>query len=263
MKKDRRPRGKASERDELEHRFEGREILDELLAIAGSPFDSEVVVDTFRDAQSEGDGPSEVFSVLFDGEPLFPSVEIARRLFQNLFGLWDLVASGETVLLDGTQKRVKVKKEKLPPPEPFGAEEPSSEFVDAAWRFLEEDERTQWRLNDAFENRQDALLTWLDAEGFSDEGYVAARQLLFELFAMLELGLAPFAGQLGKPMVGSVDPELFTGAAPDLAGLPDALREYIEEALLETDLADEELAQVREKVQQGALALWNARVRSS
>lgn len=260
MKKDRRPR-KAAERDELEHHFEGREILDELLALAGSPFDSEVVVETFQEAQSQGDGPSEAFPVLFEGEPQFPSAEVARRLFQNLFGVWDLVQSGEPVPLESREKRVKVKRVKLPPPEPFGKGEPDAEFVDTAWRYLEDDERTQLRLNDAFENRQDALLTWLDAEGFSDEGYVLARQVLFELFAMLELGMAPFAGQLGKPMVGSVDPDAFPGAAPDVASLPVALTEYIGEALLETDLPDAELEQVRARVQQGAVALWNARAR--
>lgn len=232
--------------------------LEELLAEVGSPLDADGVFETFQEAQAEGAEPAEVFPVLFDAEPRFSSPDVARRFYANLFGLWDLVKQGGALPAQRV-KAPKAVKERPPAPTPFGAQVPTREFVEAAARFLHADERLQLRLNDAFENRQDALLTALDAAGLSDEGYVAARHALFELFAILELGLASMPGLLGKAMVGSVDGDVLETSQPLAPGqLPEALRAFVEQAVAETDLPGSALAEVQRLALQGAAGLWAA-----
>ncbi|RKH89000.1 hypothetical protein D7Y04_43570, partial [Corallococcus sp. AB038B] len=116
---------------------------------------------------------------------------IARLLYQNLLGLWDLVEEGRAVRLEDGPRPPRPKKVKAPLPQAFHPDEPTGEFVEAAWRYLEDDEKARTRLMHSFENRQDALLGALDAAGLTDEGYGVARHLLFELYAMLELGWSP------------------------------------------------------------------------
>lgn len=244
--------------DALNHRFEGRDKVDELLAMAGSVLDVDGVFETFQEAQKEGATPAEVFPVLFDSEPRFPKAEVARRFYENLFGLWELAKSGGALPPPKEPRPPRVKREKPEPPEPFGTEEPSAAFVERASRFLEGDERTLLRLHDSFENRQDAMLGSLDATGLSDEGYVAARQVLFELFAMLELGRASFPGQLGKASVACVAEDVFEGPVPEKAQLPEALGAFVEKSLQEKDLPAQELERIRMTVLQGAVALWRA-----
>src|SRR4029079_13047894 len=48
------------------------------------------------------------------------------------------------------------------------------------------DRRARDRLNDSFENRQDALLGSLDERGLSDADWGVLRQLAFELHAVLD-----------------------------------------------------------------------------
>jgi len=96
----------------------------------------------------------------------------------------------------------------------------------------------------------------VDGAGLTDEGYAAARHLLFELHAMLELGW--------PPGLASVDPAALredTEAPP----VPQALTAYADEALFEAEqdeehpLSAEELARVRTLVRRGLAALWKAR----
>lgn len=253
-----RPERRDAEPDSLAPKFEGRDRLDELLATAGSLLDCEGVFETFQEAQREGAPPAEVFPVLFDAEPRFPNADTARRLYENLFGLWALASTGAPLPAGKAQRPPKVKRERPPPPTPFGSGVPDAAFVQAASRYLEGEERVMLRLNDAFENRQDAMLGSLDAAGLSDEGYVATRQVLFELFAMLELGLTVIPGQLGKASVASVPEEVFEGAAPEKSQLPEALGAFVEESLQQKDLPANELEQIRLRVLQGAVALWRA-----
>lgn len=248
------------ERADLERSFDGPDILAELLQLSGSPLEVEEVAARMKEAQEAGEPPSAVFPTFFEEEPRFQDPELARKLYGNLFGLWELIESGAPLQPGATfqQGPARARKEKkTPPPAPgkFGPEGPDDAWVETAWRYLEElDERGLSRLEHAFENRQDALLGFLDDERLTDEGYALARQLLFELFSMIELG-APNG-------VGSADPD--TAAGP-LHEVPPALREYAEETLLEAEQDEDANAEqgkrVREKVERGLAALWAVRKR--
>ncbi|MHB8878856.1 MAG: hypothetical protein ACYC8T_34580, partial [Myxococcaceae bacterium] len=96
------------------------------------------------------------------------------------------------------------------------------------------------RLEHSFENRQDALLVELDAGGLDDEAFAFARGLLFELFAMIELGWPEAAGTV-------------------VAEVPAALGAYAREALLEAEFEDSK--PVREAVTRGLSTLWSSRRR--
>ncbi len=237
--------------------FEGPQTLDELLELSGSPCDTAEVLARMQAAQAEGEPRDAVIPTLFEGEPHFASPEVARRLFQNLLGLWEMVGEGRPVRLDEGPRPPRPKKVKPVPPPPFAPGEPSAEFVEAAWRYLEDDEKERTRRQHAFENRQDALLGALDAAGLTDEGYAVARYLLFELHAMLELGW--------PPGLASVDPTVLEKPGTEVPPVPQALAAYAEESLFEAEqdeeqpLASEELARVRTLVRSGLSALWRAR----
>ncbi|MCI0573333.1 MAG: hypothetical protein L0Y66_21515 [Myxococcaceae bacterium] len=244
--------------EELTRQFEGSALLDDLLALAGSRYDTDGVVVAFRAALKEGHEAREAIPTLFDGEPHFPSPEIARRLYGNLFGLWDVLAEGGPLTLEAPPPREpRHKPEKTPPPSPFGPEGPGEAFVEQAWRHLEDDERSRTRLLHAFENRQDGLLEALDVAGLSDEGYGVARFLLFELHAFLELG------RPGKGLP-RVDSRALEAEPPEGTALPPALVAYAEEALFEAEQDEEaplsaaELPRVRTLVMRGLGALWSA-----
>jgi hypothetical protein len=249
-----RPRGRGPD---FVHHFEGAQTLDGLLELAGSPCDSAEVLARMRAAHAEGRAHGEVIPTLFEGEPRFASPELARRLFQNLLGLWDLVEEGRPVRLEEGPRPPRPKKVKPTPPQPFAPGEPGSEFVEAAWRYLEDDEKERTRRRHSFENRQDALLGVLDAAGLTDEGYAAARFLLFELHAMLELGW--------PPGLARVDPAELESEGTEAPPVPEALAAYAGEALFEAEqdeehpLSAEELARVRTLVRRGLAALWRAR----
>jgi hypothetical protein len=250
-------RSRSKQMDFVRH-FEGAQVLDGLLELAGTSHDSLTVLAHMRQAHAEGRPSQEVIPGLFGGrEPRFESPELARRLFQNLLGLWDLVQEGKSVRLEEGPRPPRPKKEKVEPPGPFAPGEPDTAFVEAAWRYLEDDEKARTRLHDAFENRQDALLGGLDAAGLTDEGYAVARHLLFELHAMLELGW--------PQGLASVAPEALEDPGTEALPVPAALTAYADEALFEAEqdeehpLAPEELAKVRPLVKRGTAALWGAR----
>ncbi len=246
-------------RAELVHHFEGKTRLQGLLEIAGSPLDVAAVVERMKEGQARGAPPASVFPTLFEDEPRFPDPQLARALYQNLFGLWDLLAEGERWDEEEKQPRPpRPKKVKPVPPPPFAEGEPTPDFVEAAWRYLEDlEERDYGRLLDSFENRQDALLGFLDERGLSDEGYGLARHLLFELHAMIELGWPK-----GLRSVSLAELE---GEPSGALTIPAALQAYSDETLFEAEqdesspLSPDESAKVREVVKQGLAALWGAR----
>jgi hypothetical protein len=240
----------------LKRHFEGSQLLDELLAMAHSPYTTVDVIAFIQDAIKTEDSPSDLFPTFFESEPKFSNPEYAHRLFGNLFGLWDALEAGtspEKLLKAGKPKE---KKPKPVPPEPFGSAEPDVEFVEAAWRYLEDDSRARERLFHSFENKQDALLQRLDEEQLSDEGYAIARHLLFELSAMIELGSAKG--------LGSANPDLLS-KDPAPASIPGALADYADEALFEAEqdeelpLSGKEAQSVRSLATRGLFALWSAR----
>ena len=60
------------------HRFEGPEVLAELLGIAGSPLEPEEVLRRFRAGRAGGAEAGEVVPTLFPEAPRFPSPDVAR-----------------------------------------------------------------------------------------------------------------------------------------------------------------------------------------
>jgi hypothetical protein len=236
--------------DELSRRFEGRGALDPLLLRAGSVADTEDVVEAFTQAVRDGVPSAVVIQALWEDEPRFESPEEARRLFGNLLGLFELVASGASV--DLSLAAAPRRRALAPRPEPFGDAGPGEGFVEAAWRFFEDHPKERQRLDHAFENRHDALLSWLDVQGLSDDAFVLAMGLLSDLHAMTELG-----GHACTPTLESEVP-----AAVD--GVPVALLAWVDEGVFEAEahevapLPAPEGARMRELVGRAAAGWWRA-----
>jgi hypothetical protein len=210
-----------SRTSDIDRSFEGQAVLQKLLTQSGSVADVDDVAGAFKKAVAEGVPAPVVISALWEDEPTFASPADAAQLFGNLLGLYDLIAQGQSV--DLKVPVPKVKQEKAPKPEPFGAAGPDDAFVEAAWRWFDDFPKERERFEHAFENRQDALVSWLDASGLDDAAFALARHLVGEVFAMLELG--------GR-QVQSVD-ETLVPAEANLEALPKALTHWIEEALFE------------------------------
>jgi len=235
------------DRAAFEHAFEGKAVLDGLLELAGARVDTEGAIVRMREA-------------LRQREPRFPDPEIARRLFQNLLGLWDLLERGQPIPLDHPPElptRPRARRPILERPPPFEGEAPDDAWVEAAWRYLDEaPEREVTRLEHAFENRQDALLGFLDEQGPEDEVFGLAQQILFELHAMIELGWPPGL----RSVAGLELQEAGSGQPP-----PAAFQAYADEALFEAEqdedapLSPADSARVKALVNLGLAALWSAR----
>jgi len=241
------------DRSPFDRRFEGADVLGGLLELAGSPYGPEEVLHAFRDARQAGLPASDVIPTLFPEEPHFPDRDTAQRLFQNLLGLWDLAPGKGTLASPGPRPR---KPPKPVPPPPLGARDPDPEWVELAWRYLEDDPRARQRLLHSFENRQDALVSFLDEQGLSDEGYGVLRQLASELHAMLELGSGAAPARVNPAALEK---------SPGGAGVPAAFLAYADEALFEAEQDEEapvpaeERSTVRTLSSKLAAALWAAR----
>ena len=252
----------SRKKDGFVHRFESAELLGELLGVAGSVLSVEEVVEIFRGAITEGRAPGDVIPELFDGEPQFPDPGMAQLTVQNLLGLWDLLAEGKPLPRAKTERPPRPKKPQPAHPGAYAEEGPDEAWVESAWRYLEDiPDRERTRLQHAFDNRQDALVTWLDDSGLPDDGYLAARHLVFELHAMIELGWNP-----GVTSVGYEALQSGTGGDHEV---PWALRSYVDEAIHEAEHDDEsplspsDAARAREIAERALRALWNARRRGS
>jgi len=239
------------------HQFEGAEVLEALLQASGSRLSAAEALELLREGYSQRRSVGEVISKLFKGEPRFPDPSVAKQLFQNLLGLWDLLQSDRPIALHAPYTP-----DPKPPPHPapgsFAPNGPDRKFVENAWRYLEDlDKRGRNRLQHSFENRQDSLLGFLEEQGLSDAGFDCAEQLVFELFSMIELGWPPGT----RPVLRS---ELDQGGQI-AEQAPAALLEYADEQLFEAEqdeespLAPDEAAEVRRIVTGCLRALWAAR----
>ncbi len=239
--------------------YEGPEVLGELIQLAGSPYSLDQVIEKMREAQEAGEQAGDLIPELFEGEPQFGDPLQAQLTFQNLLGLWDLLATGQPLPRQKVPRPPKPKKPEPVHPGEFEDEGPSEDWVETAWTYLEDiSERERTKRVHAFENRQDALLTHLDEVGLSDNGYLVARHLLLELHSMIELGWP--AG------VVSVDERTLTGKVQQGGKpVPQALISYVEEAIFEAEqdeeapLPPEEVGKLRDTVGRLLGALWNAR----
>ena len=248
----RRRKGQSSD---FEHRLESAEVLGPLLAAAGSPLSPEEVLARFRAGRSEGLSSSEVIPTLFPEQPRFANTDIARRLFQNLLGLWDAAADAGFQFAAVRPRRTGAPR--VERPGRTGPGGPDLLYVQHVQAWLAAHEKGRGSLQDSFENRQDALLSSLDERGLSDEGWAVLRHLAFELHAVLELadGAAP----------ASVPPAALAGT--QATALPMELEGLVDQALAsaEQDLAgpvpESERATVSALGRQVLGALWAARAR--
>lgn len=244
---------RKDEAEDIERSFEGQATLEKLLSQSGSLADAEDVVGAFKEAVKKNVPAPVVIQALWEDEPRFSSSKDAARLFGNLLGLYELVASGGKLDLQ-PPRGVKVKREKAQRPEPFGSHEPDDHFIEAAWRYFDDFPKDRQRFEHAFENRQDPLVSWLDGSGLGDAGFALARHLVCEVFAMLELG--------GRKVETVHEEDLPQKASLD--ALPRALTEWIEETLFEATsdeaepLPEAEAAKVREVVARAVGALWKS-----
>ncbi len=241
-----------SRREDIERSFEGQAVLQKLLTQSGSLADVDDVAGAFKQAVKEGVPAPVVIQALWEDEPRFTSPDEAAQLFGNLLGLYELIAAGKKV--DLKEAGVKVKREKAQRPEPFGEEGPTDDFIEAAWRYFDDYPKERQRFEHAFENRQDALVSWLDASGLDDAAFGLARHLVGEVFAMLELGGAK---------VKSIDESMVPKKA-SLDGLPKALVEWMDDSLFEATsdeaqpLPEKEAEQVKDVVARAAVAMWKS-----
>jgi len=212
----------------LARRFESEAMLLGLLKEAGSPLTFAEVQDFIRDAQAAGMGADEALPDLFDEEPRFASPDGARRLYANLFGLWDRLAGNS---------------HREPPPDPTAVPGPiegplTDEFVEAAWRYLDAlPSREGERWIHRWQNTQPDLGELLQAHGAGDDAVLDnADTLCFEVWAMIELARpkkhrrALSFEELEAALVSTDSPE-------------PALERYIDEAAEEAMAADPPLTE--------------------
>jgi hypothetical protein len=242
------------------HVYEGPEVLGELLRRAGSPHGAEEVAAAFRRAHEAGEPRSAVIPGLFPEEPRFDAPEAARRLYANLFGLWDRIAAGLGPHDDAPEV---VPEPPAPPPLPErGSVEGDTlepELVEAVWRHLAAAApREVQRRHDRFANVQPDLLAWLEATPLPDSGGLAAMDLAFEAWAMFDQAFGERLGTVDYRALREVERE-----PPPLEETQPALAAYVAEQL--DNLADEdpafgpeERAQVERALAAAAAALTDA-----
>ena len=185
----RRPRARTGAAAGLPPIYEGPEALTALLERAGASITAEEVAARFSAAQEAGEPRAGVIPSLFEQEPHFGSPDEARRLYGNLFGLWERLASGRGPHDDAPE----VVAEPPPPPqlpprgEVEGTELPPA-LVELAWRWLAAaPPREVARLRDRFTNVQPDLAAWLDTVELPESGLMAATDLCFEGWVTLDL----------------------------------------------------------------------------
>jgi hypothetical protein len=187
--KGRRPRTRSGPASGLPPIYEGPEALTALLARAGAAITAEEVAVRFTAAQAAGEPRGGVIPGLFEREPRFGAPEEARRLYGNLFGLWERLASGRGPHDDAPE----VVAEPPPPPPlpPRGLAEGTElapALVDRTWRWLAAaPPRQVARLRDRYTNVQPDLAAWLDTVELPESGLLAATDLCFEGWVMFDL----------------------------------------------------------------------------
>jgi hypothetical protein len=168
--------------------YEGPEVLTALLARAGSPHTAEEVAARFSAAQKAGEPRGAVIPGLFPEEPRFGSPDEARRLYGNLFGLWARLGAGLGPHDDAPEVVAEPELPLLPERGSLEGEVLPADLVEAVWKHLAAaSPRELQRRRDRFMNVQPDLVAWLDAVPLPETGGLAAADLVFEAWAMLDL----------------------------------------------------------------------------
>ncbi len=212
--------------------YEGPEQLSALLARAGSPHDAEAVADRFREAQRQGQERSDVIPGLFEDEPRFASPEEARRLYGNLFALWERIARGLSISREEPEEPEEAAAPGAPltPLPPRGTAAGSllpAPLVDAVWKHLDAlTDRDRQRLRDRFEGAQPNISAWLDALTQPEPAALATHDLAFEAWAMFDVAFGDRVGTVPFQTLRATHAE-----PPPIESTQPALATYVEEAL--------------------------------
>jgi hypothetical protein len=216
----------------------------------------------FASAQQAGAERAATIPGLFPAEPRFASPEEARRLFQNLFGLWERVDRGGlgAVAAVGESKVPDDGPSPEPPPLPERGTTPGERvlpgIVEAVWQHLAGlPPHEQRRVRHRFESSQPDLVAWLAAVPLPESGAQAALDLILEAWAMLD--------QAFGDRMGCASWKVLTEKAqepPPLEADQPALAAYVAEQLdllAEEDVTfgPEERAQVERVVATASAAL--------
>jgi hypothetical protein len=215
--------------------YEGPEVLTALLQRAGSPYTAQETAERFRRAQAAGEERSDVIPSLFQTEPRFDAPEAARRLYGNLFALWDRIAAGVSIADDAPAVVPEIPR--APPPLPARGTVRGTQLtpgvVEAVWKHLDAlSERERRRLRDRFEAAQPDLTAWLDALPLADEAAAAVQDLAFEAWAMFDVAFGDRGEAVAFRELRNLEVE-----PPALETSQPALAAYVAEAL---DLVSEE-----------------------
>jgi hypothetical protein len=213
--------------------YEGPQVLGELLARAGSPASTEEVAKRFAIAQANGQERREVVPGLFLEEPRFPSPADARRLYSNLFGLWERIEAGLGAADDAPELLPEESRVELPDRGAVQGDRLTRDLVDAIWRHLAGiPEREQRRWRERFALAQPDLASWLEETPLPEPCALAANDLAFETWAMFDHA---FGDRLGT--VSFSDLKALEAEPPALESEQPVLAEYAAEML--DNLADE------------------------
>jgi hypothetical protein len=221
----------------IEPVYEGPEVLAQLLRRAGSAHGAEEVAEAFARAQQKGESRAAVIPGLFPVEPRFAGPEEAQRLYANLFGLWARVGAGL-----GPRDDAPVVVDAPPPVPPLpdrgsvSGDTVPGELVEVVWRHLAAlSPRELQRRRDRFQNVQPDLEAWLDGTPLPQSGALAAMDLAFEAWTMLDQAFGDALGAVEHRDLRELEKE-----PPVLAETQPAIAAYVEEQL--DNLADEDPA---------------------
>ncbi|RMG15696.1 MAG: hypothetical protein D6729_12210 [Deltaproteobacteria bacterium] len=219
----------------MDARYEGEAVLADLLRAAGCDLSVEEVRFEFEAALEEDEEtrPGDIIPLLFEREPRFRSTDEARRLYQNLFGLWNEVRAARR------GGALPILETPAPPPAPppegavEGREVPAA-YVTYVAQVLLSDPRAQRRAEDRLENRQPELVAWFrdalaDAEPQAEEFGLGLCVVAHEAFRHA------FGPRLGVASSGHATGEVGGAAEPQ-----PALAAYMEDALDEAMEVEEE-----------------------
>jgi hypothetical protein len=242
--------------------YEGPEALSALLVRAGAEVRAEEVIERFTRAVALREPRSAVIPTLFTAEPRFASPEEARRLYGNLFGLWARLEAGLGAHDDAPDV---LPAPPPPPPLPERGLTPGrvvpAEVVDAVWRDMAAaPPRELARRRDRFMNVQADVVAWLDGVPLPESGALAATDLAFELWLMLDQAFGERLAMVAWRSLKKLELE-----PPPAQTSQPALAAYAAEALdvlaAEDDAFDEPARAQVEKVAAALLAAFTAALR--
>ncbi|HEY0839300.1 MAG TPA: hypothetical protein VGD74_03870, partial [Vulgatibacter sp.] len=255
--------------------FEGMEVLDRLLARSGAEVDGRGATSRFAAAIAEGKTAPQVIPGLFPKEPRFGGPEEAMRLYGNLFGVWDRLASGmdPESIARPVERPAAAGEEEAPPAGPPPVELPPRgsiegrevphEVVEGTWMLLADlAPRERTRRHDRYSNLQSELSEWARlADGLSGVGQETLELLCFEIAEMFDHAFGDRFGAVRFRTLESTSGDEADRLQPYAA-------DYVAETLDEAEDEDEEAltSDERRKVEahaRRALVAMTAAVRES